>query len=129
MSPIFVELAKRNKPQTIFCVVDSDDGAIVFAQDFRHRQVRPSRGAAKLLAVGACGILVLEEAMQEGSVRGIDADFERLQPVATDVALEREGVAVRRDKTVDLRKCRRGAFAQICPEDAALLYDGIGALP
>src|SRR5437879_2195561 len=67
--------------------------------------------------------------MQEGSVRGIDADFERLQPVAVDMALEREGVAVRRDKTVDLRKCGRGAFAQICPEDAALLDDGIGALP
>src|ERR1700744_4117392 len=65
--------------------------------------------------------------MQERGVRRIDADFQRLQPVADDMALEREGVAVGRDKTVDLRKCRRFAFAQIGPPDAPLLDHGIGA--
>src|SRR2546429_9484544 len=67
--------------------------------------------------------------MQEGSVRGIDADFERLQPVAIDVALERKNVAVGRDECVDLRKRRWLAFAEIRPQDAALLDHGIRALP
>ncbi len=61
-------------------------------------------------------------------MRRIDADFQRLQPVAVEMALEREGVAVGRDEAVDLRKCRRLAFAEIGPEDAALLDHGIGAL-
>ena len=52
-------------------------------------------------------------------MRRIDADFQRLQPVAVDLALEREGVAVGRDEAVDLRKRRRLAFAQIGPQDAA----------
>ena len=67
--------------------------------------------------------------MQEGSVRRIDADFERLQPVAVDVALERKNVAVGCDETVDLRKRRRLALAEEGPEDAALLDHGIRALP
>src|SRR5258708_33191489 len=66
--------------------------------------------------------------MQERGVRRIDADFERLQPVAVDVALECKSMAIRRDKTVDLRKCRRLAFAEISPEDAAFLHHWIGAL-
>src|SRR5712691_941293 len=66
--------------------------------------------------------------MQERGVRRIDADLERLQPVAIDVALEREGMAIRRNKTVDFRKRRRLAFAQISPENAALLDHRIGAL-
>ena len=45
-----------------------------------------------------------------------------------DLALEGEGMAVRRDEAVDLRKRRRLAFAEISPEDAALLDHGIGAL-
>ena len=61
-------------------------------------------------------------------MRRIDADLERLQPVAVDVALEGEGVGVRRHETVDLRKRRRLAFAQISPENAALLDHRIGAL-
>ena len=47
---------------------------------------------AEHAAVGLRRILVLEEAMQERGVRRIDADFERLQPVALDHALEGEGV-------------------------------------
>src|ERR1700676_3216153 len=61
-------------------------------------------------------------------MRRVDADFQRLQPVAVDMALEGEGVAVGRDKTVDLGKDWRLAFAEIRPEDAALLDHGIGAL-
>src|SRR6185503_13946676 len=100
-----------------------------FAQDFRHRHVASGGSAAELLAVSGGSILVLEEAMQERGVRRIDADFERLQPVAIDVALERKSMAVRRDEAVDLWECRRLAFAEISPEDAALLDHGIGALP
>ena len=66
--------------------------------------------------------------MQERGMRRIDADLERLQPVAVDVALERKRKGIRRDKAVDLRKCRGLAFAQISPEDSALLDHGIGAL-
>src|SRR6266481_8862262 len=67
--------------------------------------------------------------MQEGSVRGIDADLERLQPIAVDMPLERERVAVERNKAVDFRKRRRLAFTQIRPENAALLDHRIGPLP
>jgi len=61
-------------------------------------------------------------------VRRIDADFERLQPIAGPVALEREDVAVGSDKAVELGKGGRSALAQISPEDAALLDHWIGAL-
>ena len=67
--------------------------------------------------------------MQERGVRGIDADLERLQPVAIDHALEREGVAVRRDEAVEMRKRRRLARAHIGEQDAALLHHRIGLLP
>src|SRR5258708_12572265 len=66
--------------------------------------------------------------MQERGVRRIDADLERLQPVAADQALECEGVAIRRHKTVDFRKRRRLPFAEIRPENAALLDHRIGPL-
>src|SRR5258707_3970525 len=66
--------------------------------------------------------------MQERGMGRIDADFECLQPVAIDVALERERMAIGRDEAVDLRKRRRLAFAQISPEDAALLDHGIRTL-
>ena len=85
-------------------------------------------GATELLAVGGGGVLVLEEAVQIGGVRGIDADFECLQPVAGHVALEGKGVRAWRDEAVELRKGRRLAFAEIGPEDAALLHHGIGTL-
>ena len=49
----------------------------------------------------------MEETMQERGVRRIDADLERLQPVAVDHALEGEGVGGRRDEAIELRKCRR----------------------
>ena len=58
----------------------------------------------------------------------VDADFERLQPVAVDHALEGEGVGGRRDEAVEIRKCRRLARAEIGPQDAALLDQRIGFL-
>src|SRR5260221_14469790 len=66
--------------------------------------------------------------MQERGMRRIDADLERLQPVAIDVALECEGMAIRRDETIDFRKRRRLALAEIRPQDAALLDHRISAL-
>ena len=80
------------------------------------------------LAVTFVGILILEEAVQERGVHRIDADFERLQPVAIDHALEGEGVGARRNEAVKIRKCRRLAGAEIGPDDAALLDHRIGFL-
>src|SRR5580658_10239900 len=62
-------------------------------------------------------------------MRRIDADLQRLQPVAVDVALECKSVAVGRDKAVEFGKRRRFAFAQIRPEDAALFDHRVGTLP
>ena len=128
MGALVVDLAERDQPQAVFGVLDIDDRAIVFAQHLRHRHIRVRRCAAELLAIGRRGILVLEEAMKERGMRRIDADFERLQPVARHQPLERKGVRIRRDEAVDFRKCRRLALAEIRPEDAALLDDGIGPL-
>ena len=94
MGALVVELAQRDQAQAIFGVLDIDDRAVVFAQDLCHRHVGAGGSAAELLAVGRRRILVLEEAMQERGVRRIDADFQRLQPVAVHVALERKDVAV-----------------------------------
>src|SRR5258708_15548444 len=59
----------------------------------------------------------------------IDADFERLQPVAVPVALEGERVLAGCDECIEVRKRRCLAFAEIGEEDAALLLHGIGAQP
>src|ERR1700737_2011186 len=106
-------------------MLDIDDRPVIFAQYLRHRHVAAGRSAAKLLAVRRRRVFILEEAMQERGMRRIDADLERLQPVAVDMALEREGVAVGRHKTVDFRKCRWLALAEPGPENAALLDHGI----
>ena len=82
MGALLVDLAQRDQAQAVFGVLDIDDRAVVFAQDLGHRQVGAGGGAAELLAIGGRGVLVLEEAMQIGGVRGIDADLQRLQPVA-----------------------------------------------
>ncbi len=125
---LIVDLAKRDQPQSVFGVLDIDNGPVVFAQDFCHWHVAAGRGAAKLLAIGGRGILVLEKAMQERGMRWVDANLERLQPVAADQTLEREGMAIRRHKTVDLRKRRRLAFAEISPKDSASFDHRISAL-
>src|SRR6185295_16724678 len=100
-------------------VLDIDDRTVVFAQDLRHRQVAARGGAAELLAVGGGGVLVLEETMQVGRVRGIDADLERLEPVAGHVALERKRMRAGCDEAIYLGECRRLTLAEIGPEDAA----------
>src|SRR6267378_2390589 len=128
MGALVIDLAKRDQPQPVFGVLDIDDGPVIFAQDFCHRHIAAGRRAAELLAVGGRRIFVLEETMQERGMRRIDADLERLQPVAADQALEREGMAVRRDETVDFRKRRRLAFAEPGPENSALLDHRIRAL-
>ena len=66
--------------------------------------------------------------MQERGVRRIDADLERLQPVAIDHALEREGVAVGGDEAIEVRERRRLARPHIGEQDAALLHHRIGLL-
>ncbi len=83
---------------------------------------------AEHAAVAFVRVLVLEEAVQERGVHRIDADFERLQPVAVDHALEGEGVRRGRDEAVEIRKRRRLARAEISPQDAALLDHRIGFL-
>ena len=61
-------------------------------------------------------------------MRRIDADLQRLQPIAVDHALEREGVRVGRGEAVEVRERRRLARAHIGEQDAALLDHRIGLL-
>jgi hypothetical protein len=60
-------------------------------------------------------------------VRRVDADFERLQPIAIPVALERERIFLRGDEAVEVWKSRRLAGAQIGEQHAALLHHRAGA--
>src|SRR5258707_3314441 len=62
-------------------------------------------------------------------MRGVDPDFQRLQPVAVPVALEGEGVRLGRDEAVEVRKGGRLAGAQVGEKDSALLDHGVRALP
>ena len=71
----------------------------------------------------------MEEAVQERRVHRIDADLERLQPVALDHALECEGVSLGRDETVEVRELRRLARTHVGEQDAAPLDHRIGLLP
>src|ERR1700752_5473409 len=128
MGALRVDLAQRDQAQAIFGVLDIDDRPIEFAHDLCHRHVGAGGSATELLAVGGRRILVLEEAMQEGGVRRVDAEFQGLQPVAAPMALEGKGVAVGRDEGVNLRKSGRLAFSEIGPENTGLLDDRIGAL-
>ena len=66
--------------------------------------------------------------MQERGVHRVDADLERLQPVAVNHALERESVAIGGDETIEMRKRRRFTVTQIGEQDAALLDHRIGFL-
>src|SRR6476661_6848493 len=71
----------------------------------------------------------MKEAMQERRVDRIDANLERLQPVAIDHALERERVAVWRDEAVKMRERRRLAWPEIGEQDAVLFHHRIRLLP
>src|SRR3546814_6328332 len=63
----------------------------------------------------------------------IDADLQRLQPVAGDMALEGEDMAVGGDKAVEIGESRRFARhverPEIGEQDAAAQHDGIILLP
>src|SRR5690349_14655300 len=62
-------------------------------------------------------------------MRGIDADFEHLQPIAVDMALEGEGIGIGREEAVEIGKSRRLALAEIGENDPAALDRGMGAEP
>jgi hypothetical protein len=59
----------------------------------------------------------------------VDTHFHRLQPVAVDHALEREGVGGGRGKAVEPWQGGRLARPHIGEQDAALLHHRIGLLP
>ncbi len=61
-------------------------------------------------------------------MRGIDAHLQRLQPIAIDAALEREGVGGGRDEAVEMRERRRLARPHIGEQDAVLLHHRVGFL-
>ncbi len=108
--------------------LDLDLRARMLTHDPGHRHVGVDRMIAEQLAVTLRHVLVLEEAVQKRGMRRIDADFERLQPVAVDHALEREGVGRGRDEAVEVRQRGRLAAAHIREQDAALLDHRVGLL-
>ena len=128
MGVLVVQSAQGEQPQAVVGSLDVDLRARELTQQTRHRNVGIGRRRAELLAVGSAGVLVLVEAMQVGGVRRIDADFQRLQPVALDQALEGEGVGAGGEEAVEVGEGGRFAFAQIGEHDAVLDDDRIGPL-
>ena len=61
-------------------------------------------------------------------MRRIDADLERLKPVALDEPLEGERIGVGRDEAVDFREGGRLALTEISPQNPAALHHRIGPL-
>ena len=129
MGVLVVQPAQREQPQAVVSSFDVDLRTREFAQQPCHRNVGIGGRRAELLAVGSAGELVLVEAMQVGGVRRIDADFQRLQPIALDQALEGEGVRAGRQKTIEVGKGRCFAVAEIGEDDAVLHHDRVGTLP
>src|SRR6266446_9952127 len=129
MSSRIVDRAQRYDPKTVVSVFSVDLRARMLPHDFCHRQCRVRRRTAKLYSIVSSLLVVLEKTMQERSVGGIDADFERLEPVARDMSLERKGVGVGRDKTV--KACKRGwlAGAQIGEQDAVAFANRVSFVP
>ncbi len=122
------DLAQRDQAEPIVGRLDLDARPRKLAHDLRHRHVRVLRDVPEHLAVALVRVLVLEEAVQERGVHRIDADFERLQPIAIDHALEGESMRRRRSEAVELRKCRRLARSEIGEQNAALLHHRVGFL-
>ena len=110
-------------------LLDPDLGARVLAQEPGHRDVGFGRAVAELPAVAVLRVFVLEEAMQEGGMGGVDADLERLQPVALPQTLEREDVGLGRPETVEAGKIGRLVRAHVREDDAVLLDHRIGGRP
>ena len=128
MRALVADLPQGREPQAEFRGLHLDARLVEIAHDLGHRHVGIERHVAEHAAVSIRGIAVVEEAMQERGVRWIDADFERLQPVALDQTLEREGVRVGCDQTIEMRQLRRRAGAHIGKQDAAALHHRIGFL-
>ena len=122
-------LPQRDDAHAVVGGLDLDLRARMLAHDARHRHVGIDRVVAEQLAVTLRHVLVLEEAVQERGVRRIDADFERLQPVAVDHALEREGVGRGSYEAVEVRQRGRLAAAHIGEQDAALFDHRVSLLP
>ena len=80
----------------------------------------PSRALEQRVAVQAAGV-------QERHVAGVDAAFERLQPVALLQPLRREGLALGDGDELPLgqRRLLRG-IAEVRPEHVAALDQGVG---
>ncbi len=104
MGLVVADLAQRDQAKAVIGRLDLDARPRKLAHDLGHRHVGVFGGVAEHAAVAFVRILILEEAVQERGVHRIDADLERLQPVAIDHALEGEGVRRRRDEAVELRK-------------------------
>ena len=121
--------AQREHAHAVAGGLHLDLRARELAHDPRHRHVGIDRVVAEQLAVAFARILVVEEAMQERGMRGIDADLERLQPVAVDHALERERMGIGRGEAIEVREGRRLALAHIGEQDPAALHHRIGLLP
>jgi hypothetical protein len=125
---VFAQLAQRLQAKAVVGGLHADVGAVVLAQHLGDGHVGVGRGAAELLAVAFGRVLVLEEAVQVRGVRGVDAHFERLQPVALEQALEGEGVAVGRDEAVEVGEGRGLALADVREHHAGLLDHRVGRL-
>ena len=136
VSSSVIGLQRRQPQQPLGDALEADLGLAELAHHPRHRPALAldlaGAGGAKLAAVGlvACERLVLEVAVQERRVRRIDADLERLQPVAVPQALEGEAVARRRDEGVECRqrRRRRALGAEPREEHAGALLQRIAAL-
>src|ERR1700756_742105 len=124
-----VKRAQSYDPKTIVSVFSIDLRSRMFPHDFSHRQRRVRRRTAKLYSIVSRRIVVFEKTMQERSMGGIDANFERLEPVARDMSLERESVGVGRNETIEVRKCGRLAGSQIGEQDAAAFANRVSLVP
>ena len=129
MRAAFADLAQRHQAEAESVSSTSMRGRVTSRMICVIGMSESLRLVAEHTAVGLRRVLVVEEAMQERGVHRIDADFERLQPVAIDHALEGEGVRVRRDEAVEMRKRRRLARPHVGEQDAALFHHRVGFLP
>ena len=134
---VVVDGAQRGQPrQPGRDLLVADLGAAEFAHHARHRPAlavpAAHAGGAELAAegLGVGAVAVVEHAVQERRVRGVDADLHRLQPVAVPQALEGETVRGRRGEAVEGRQLRRRAAlgAEVGEDHPGLHAQRIAAL-
>ena len=128
MGLLLVEFTQRRQAQAKRCGLHVNGRAIKLAQHLGDGHFRIGRSTAKLLAVARRGVLIFKKTVQVRRVRRINADLQRLQPVALKQALEGKGVRAGGDKAIELRKRRWLAFAQIGKDDAGALYHLVSLL-